>query len=95
MPEPIQNNPKVFISNSHDTNQHRARVHALSDRLRSDGIDCIIDQYETSPPEGWARWCDRMIEEARFVLVSCTNIYEQRFSVDATEKGKGAKSFFP
>jgi hypothetical protein len=24
----------------------------FSDRLREDGIDCTIDQYEMSPPEG-------------------------------------------
>jgi hypothetical protein len=50
MPE-SQNKPKVFISYSHDSDQHKDRVLALSDRLREDGIDCIIDQYETSPPE--------------------------------------------
>jgi hypothetical protein len=92
MPDPIQNNPKVFISYSHDSQEHKDRVLALSDRLRADGIDCIIDQYETSPPEGWARWCDRNIEASSFVLVACTNIYEQRFKgADTTEKGKGVK----
>ena len=85
-------NPKVFISYSHDSDEHKDRVLALSDRLRADGIDCIIDQYETSPSEGWARWCDRRIEEADFVLVIFTEIYERRFKgIDSTRKGKGAK----
>lgn len=91
MPEP-QKIPKVFISYSHDSKEHKDRVLALSDRLRADGIDCIIDQYETSPPEGWARWCDRQIEEADFVIVVCTGIYEARFKgIDSTGKGKGVK----
>jgi tetratricopeptide (TPR) repeat protein len=91
MPEP-QINPKVFISYSHDSEEHKDRVLALSDRLCADGIDCIIDQYyETSPPEGWPRWCDRKIEEADFVLVVCTETYEQRFKgIELPRKGKGA-----
>ena len=38
--------PKVFISYSHDSQEHKDRVLSLADRLRSDGIDCNIDQYE-------------------------------------------------
>lgn len=41
-----QNNPKVFISYSHDSEEHKDRVLALSDRLRADGIDCIIDSMK-------------------------------------------------
>jgi hypothetical protein len=48
--------PKVFISYSHDSREHIDRVRELSDRLRAEGIDCILDQYEASPPEGWPRW---------------------------------------
>ncbi len=88
----LQKIPKVFISYSHDSEEHKDRVLALSEHLRADGIDCIIDQYEISPPEGWARWCDRQIEEADFVLVVCTETYEKRFKgIDLTEEGKGAK----
>ncbi len=92
MSSPTPDNLKVFISYSHDSDQHKDRVLVLSDRLRIDGIDCTIDQYETSPPEGWARWCDRKIEEADFVLIACTQTYLQRFKgIDTTEKGKGVK----
>ena len=44
--------PKVFISYSHDSKEHAERVLSLSDRLRRDGVDSQIDQYELSPPEG-------------------------------------------
>jgi hypothetical protein len=40
--------PTVFISYSHDSPEHVDRVLALADRLVHDGIDCILDQYETS-----------------------------------------------
>jgi len=45
----------VFISYSHDSREHMDRVLELSNRLRADGIDCHIDQYEMSLPEGWPR----------------------------------------
>ena len=64
--------PKVFISYSHDTVAHQERVLDLADRLRADGIDAEIDQYNDSPPEGWPRWCERQIEAAGVVLMVCT-----------------------
>ena len=36
--------PKVLISYSHDSSEHEERVLTFTDRLRGDGIDCIIDQ---------------------------------------------------
>lgn len=64
------------------------RVLLLSNRLRDYGIDCHIDQYETSPPEGWPRWMVNEIEVADFVLVACTETYERRFK-GKEEDGKG------
>jgi hypothetical protein len=70
--------PKVFISYSWDSPEHLDRVLELSNRLRADGIDSILDQYEVAPPEGWQRWMERQIEEADFVLVICTARYLRR-----------------
>ena len=67
--------PIVFISYSHDSQEHADSVLALSDHLRADGIDCVLDQYEDSPPEGWPRWMDRQIQEADFVIMICTSTY--------------------
>jgi hypothetical protein len=50
---PPERVPRIFISYSHDSPEHGDRVLALADRLRAEGIDCHLDQYETSPPEGW------------------------------------------
>ena len=80
--------PQVFLSYSHDSPEHKDRVLALCDRLRQDGIDAWIDQYETSPPEGWPRWCANRVRAADFVLVVCTEIYERRFR-GAEEPGRG------
>ena len=85
-----EKNPKVFISYSHDSKEHQDRVLALSDKLRSEGIDCSLDQYEDSPPEGWPKWMDRNIKKSDFVLVVCTEIYYSRV-MGTDEKGMGIK----
>src|SRR5688572_15472392 len=84
--------PKVFISYSHDSEAHKERVLALSDRLREDGLDCEIEQYEEASPEGWPRWMNGRIAWADFVLVVCSEVYAQRFNGTAERgRGKGAK----
>jgi hypothetical protein len=80
--------PRVFISYSHDSDEHRDRVLELANRLRADGIDAIIDQYVQSPREGWPGWCEAEIEKANFVLMVCTEIYLRRVR-HKEERGAG------
>jgi len=68
----------VFISYTHDSPAHQREVLDLAGRLRSDGIDCTIDQYEESPQEGWPLWMARQIDTSDFVLVVCTPPYRRR-----------------
>ncbi len=80
---------RVFTSYSHDSTEHEERVLALSNRLQTDGVDSIIDQYE-SPPEGWPIWMERQIDEADFVLMVCTATYCRRVEKkEAPTKGLG------
>lgn len=82
--------PKVLISYSHDSDAHRDSILELSNRLREDGIDCTIDQYlNGAPPEGWAAWMEKQIEQSDFVLVMCTPIYLQRFRREVKGSGRG------
>jgi Tfp pilus assembly protein PilF len=80
--------PKVLISYAHESPEHVDRVLSLADRLLAGGVDCNLDQYETSPPEGWPRWASRQIEESDYVLVVCTEVYQRRFK-GTEEAGKG------
>jgi tetratricopeptide (TPR) repeat protein len=70
--------PKVLISYSHDNAAHEQRVLALANRLRSNGVDAILDQYEQFPPDGWIPWMKRQMREAKFILVICTETYRRR-----------------
>lgn len=84
--------PRVFISYTHDSPDHKQRVLKLSERLRVDGIDSSIDQYESSPREGWPLWMIKNIEDADFILVVCTEIYQRRvLGNEAKGKGLGAR----
>ena len=57
-------NPIVFISYSQDSVTFADQVLAFSNKLRSEGIDTILDQYEEAPPEGWPRWMENSINKA-------------------------------
>jgi tetratricopeptide (TPR) repeat protein len=71
--------PRVFISYSHDSEEQMDQVLILANRLRAEGIDCSIDQYEQSPAKGWHRWMMDEIEGADFVLMIFTAKYIQHF----------------
>lgn len=85
-------NEEVFISYSHDSIEHVQLVLELSNRLRSEGVDCILDQYETSPPEGWPRWMDKRIRDSKYVVLICTEPYFLRVMGEEREdRGLGVR----
>ena len=83
----MNKNPKVFISYAHKNQEYEDKVLEFANKLRSEGIDAMIDQYEEAPPEGWPRWMERQIIEAEFVLILCEETYNQKLYSD--NKGKG------
>jgi len=85
-------NPKVFISYCQESVEFSDKVLELSNKLRTEGIDTILDQYEESPKEGWLRWMENSIADAQFILVICTQEYLHRLSGKADRGvGKGVK----
>ncbi len=82
--------PKVFISYSWDSLEHKNIVLNLAERLRIHGIDCNIDQFEVSPSEGWLNWMRNQVEESDFVLLVCTEKYYRRYrGKEKLGQGKG------
>lgn len=83
--------PTVFISYSHDSDEHSEQVLSLSERLRLDGFTTQLDQYVNgTPTEGWPRWMLNQLDTADFVLVVCTETYYRRFrGHENPGKGKG------
>jgi hypothetical protein len=76
----------LFTSYSHDSPEHEQHVLALSDRLRKDGIDANLDQYEQAPPDGWPFWMENQVRDSRFVLVVSSATYLRRLNVGRSRR---------
>lgn len=80
--------PKVFISYSHQNPEYEKHVLEFSNKLRSEGIDAIVDLYEESPAEGWPRWMENQIRDADFVLIiNCKSYYDKCYANNIQGKG--------
>lgn len=88
----IEKNPIVFISYCQESIEFSDMVLEFSNKLRSEGIDTILDQYVESPKEGWPRWMENSIEASNFVILVCTKEYFNRImGKTSTGVGKGVK----
>jgi hypothetical protein len=83
--------PRVFISYSHDSTEHKELVLRFAQRLRKDGVDAQIDQFVGGrPTEGWPRWMLDKLDWAEFVLLICTETYYRRFrGHEEPHRGRG------
>ena len=77
---------RVYVSYSHDSEQHKDRVLTLADRLREDSLDVQIDRFEF---EITPRWKVQQIEDSDFVLVVCTSPYKRQFEGRDVHSGLG------
>ncbi len=85
-------NPIVFISYSQDSVAFADRVLSFSNKLRSEGIDAILDQYEEAPAEGWPRWMENSINKADYVIViGSAGYYDKIYGKVEQGKGRGVK----
>jgi len=85
--------PKVFISYSHDSPEHKQRIHALAEELRGHWIEAWIDQYTPDPREGWYKWMKTQVQQADKVLLVFTETYQRRFEGNE-EEGRGLGATF-
>ena len=67
--------PKVFVSYSHDSQDHKKWVLDLSTRLRNNGVDAIIDQWELKPGDDLPHFMETHLANSDYVLMICTDRY--------------------
>ncbi len=79
--------PKVFISYSHDSPEHRRWVSELGAKLRHNGVDAILDQWDLGPGDDVTQFMERGIIDSDRVLVICTDTYVGK--ANAGEGGVG------
>lgn len=67
--------PKVFISYSHDTQDHKKWVLELAQRLRNSGVDAILDQFRLSLGDELGGFMERSVAESDRIIMVCTDNY--------------------
>lgn len=81
--------PSVFISYSHDSEEHKQWVLELAQELhRQHGIKVILDQWNLKPGADISCFVDESIDESNFVLMICTETY-----VDKADTRKGGVGY--
>ena len=80
--------PKVFVSYSHDSDQHKDWVLALATRLVANGVDVVLDQWDLTLGSDLPRFMEQGLTEALRVLAICTELY-----VSKANAGKGGVGF--
>lgn len=79
--------PKVFISYSHDSLEHKQWIAKVAVQLRESGIDAILDQWDLTLGDDVTRFMEQGVTGADRVLVVCTNEYVRK--AEAGEGGVG------
>lgn len=67
--------PKVFISYSHDSLEHKKWVLDLATRLRNNGVESVIDQWALGPGDDLPHFMEQNLAQADRVLMVCTENY--------------------
>ncbi|MEW8203299.1 MAG: toll/interleukin-1 receptor domain-containing protein [Candidatus Thiodiazotropha endolucinida] len=70
--------PSVFISYSHDTQEHKKWVLDLATRLRTNGVDAALDQWDLQPGDDLPHFMEQNLASADYVLMICTDNYVQK-----------------
>lgn len=81
-------NKRVFISYSHDTDEHRTWVKGLAEFFAASGLDVLFDQWDLAYGDDLATFMETSITEADRVLLICTDNYIER-----SNEGRGGVGY--
>lgn len=70
--------PKVFISYSHDSPEHKKWTANLSSELVDNGVDVILDQWDLGLGDDVPKFMEKSVSEADRVLMICTEAYVRK-----------------
>lgn len=69
------NPPKVFISYSHDSAEHKQWVLEFATLLRARGIDAVLDAWDLEPGDDLPHFMETEIVDCDYALMICTPTY--------------------
>lgn len=84
--------PKVFISYSWTTQQHRELVKSWADRLLNDGVDVIIDIYSLQDGQDTYAFMEMMVADSSVTNVLILSDSEYAEKADDRKRGVGVES---
>jgi hypothetical protein len=82
---------KIFISYSWDDDAHKKWVRDFAVRLRRDGLEVILDQWNTGLGDQLTRFMEWAVRESDFVLCVCTPRYKEKS--DSRNGGVGYEGY--
>lgn len=80
--------PKVFISYSHDSIEHKKWVLDLATRTRNNGIDSILDLWELKPGDDLPHFMETNLNSSDKIIMICTERY-----VNKANSGSGGVGY--
>lgn len=80
--------PMVFISYSHDSEEHKNWVLQLATRLRSNGVNVILDRWNLKLGSDLASFMERGLSKSQRIVSVCSDIY-----VKKANEGKGGAGY--
>lgn len=79
--------PKVFVSYSHDSEEHKAWVLNLATRLANNGVDVVLDQWDLGPGHDLTAYMNEAVSISDRVILICSEKYVVK--VDSGQGGAG------
>lgn len=80
--------PKVFISYSHDSSEHKRWVTEFASKLVKNGVDVLLDQWDLNLGDDIPKFMEKSVKDADRVLMICTEPY-----VHKADDGKGGVGY--
>lgn len=84
----MEDTPKVFISYSHDNDEHKDWVYKLACKLVDNGIETTLDQWELALGSNLPKFMEKGLTTTDRVLVICTENY-----IDKANDGIGGVGY--
>jgi len=81
------NPPRVFISYSHDSADHKRWVLDFATTLVNRGVDAVLDQWDLGPGDDLPEFMEQNLASADFAIMVCTKKYVKK--ANAGEGGVG------
>lgn len=79
--------PRVFISYSHDSAEHKSWVLSFATTLRNRGIDAVLDQWDLRPGDDLPHFMETELSKCDYVIIVCSETYVSK--ANAGEGGVG------